>query len=274
MKKTMKDIQNEHDHRRIPIRKVGVRNLLYPVAVLDRENKIQHTVADVSMYVDLPHHFKGTHMSRFVEVLNEHRGRISPRHLDAVLSAMTDRFDSQTAHLDIRFPYFIEKKAPVSEARSLMNYRCAFYAALNRESKASLPDLVVEVGVPVTLLCPCSKEISNHGAHSQRSWITIQVHSVEFVWIEELVEIAEAEASSGLFSLLKREDEKKVTEQAYHKPRFAEDAARAVAERLARDCRIVWFRVESENLESIHNHSAYAMVTGGKGPPAGLSLEA
>jgi GTP cyclohydrolase IB len=246
---------------------VGIKNLLYPVAVLDRENKVQHTLADVSMFVDLPHSFKGTHMSRFVEILNEHRGMISPANLNAVLSDMTSRFGSLTAHLDIRFPYFMEKTAPVSGAKSLMNYRCAFYASFSRKRNPHSLDLVVEVGVPVTMLCPCSKAISDKGAHNQRSWITIQVRSCELVWIEELIETAESEASAPLYSLLKREDEKRVTEQAYGRPRFAEDAARAVARKLARDKRIVWFRVESENMESIHNHSAYAMVSGGKSSP-------
>lgn len=260
----MKDVQNERDHRRIPIRKAGIKNLLYPIAVLDREHEIQHATASVSMFVDLPHSYKGTHMSRFVEILNEHRGMISPRNLDAVLSAMTDRFDSMTAHLDIHFPYFIEKTAPVSGSKSHMNYRCAFYAALSKRCTPHSLDLVVEVRVPVTMLCPCSKEISGGGAHNQRSWITIQVRSCELVWIEELIEIAESEASAPLYSLLKRRDEKYVTEQAYRRPRFAEDAARAVARRLQRDKRILWFRVESENMESIHNHNAYAMVSGDK----------
>jgi GTP cyclohydrolase I len=261
MHRMMKDIQNQRDYRRIPIKKVGIKNIQYPISVLDRENKIQHTVGDVSMFVDLPHNFRGTHMSRFVEILHEHCHRISPRNLDALLTAMTGRFDSRTAHLDIRFPYFVEKEAPVSRARSLMNYQCAFFAALNRSGRRHLLDLVVEVRTPVTMLCPCSKEISAQGAHNQRSWITIQVRSSQLVWIEELIEIAESEASCGLFSLLKRADEKKVTELAYSRPRFAEDAARAVARKLRRDKRITWFNVESENFESIHNHSAYAMVS-------------
>ncbi len=257
----MKDMQNQRDYRRIPIKKVGVKNLLYPISVLDRENKIQHTVGDVSMFVDLPHNFKGAHMSRFIEILNEHCRRISPRNLDAVLTSMTMRFDSMTAHLDIRFPYFVEKVAPVSMSKSLMNYHCAFYASLKRKGRGHSFDLVVEVRAPVTMLCPCSREISEHGAHNQRSWITMQVRSSELVWIEELIEIAESEASAGLFSLLKREDEKYITELAYSRPRFAEDAARGVARKLRRDKRIRWFSVESENFESIHNHSAYAMVS-------------
>ena len=260
----LKDIQNQHDDRQIPVRKAGIKNLLYPVDVLDRENKVQHTVARVSLFVDLPHHFKGTHMSRFVEVLNEQRGKISLRNIGAILRTMTDRFDCTTAHLEIRFPYFVEKTAPVSKTRSLMDYQCAFLASFDRKHAPHAQDLIVEIVVPVATLCPCSKAISEHGAHSQRSWITLRVRSHELVWIEELIAIAEAEASSGLYSLLKREDEKQVTEQAYARPRFAEDMARAVAHKLRQDKRITWFQVESENMESIHNHNAYAMVVSAK----------
>jgi GTP cyclohydrolase I len=199
-------------------------------------------------------------MSRFVELLNEQHGRISLRNLGALLKTMADRFTSTLAHLEIRFPYFVEKMAPVSKARSLMNYQCAFLATYNRRRGRRALDLVLEVMVPVSTLCPCSKAISVQGAHNQRSWITIQVRSRELVWIEELIAIAEAEASSGLFSLLKREDEKCVTERAYARPRFAEDVARAVSRRLRRDRRITWFQVASENMESIHNHNAFALV--------------
>ena len=261
----MKDIQNSRDTRNIPIHKVGIKNLRYPVDVLDRENKRQHTVAILSMSVDLPHRFKGTHMSRFIHILNAHRGQISIRHLDAILKATTERFDSTTAHLDIRFPYFVEKTAPVSGARSLMDYECAFFAVYDKRRRHPL-DLIVEVIVPVTTLCPCSRAISSKGAHNQRSWVTVQVRSRALIWIEELIEMAEAEASCGLYSLLKREDEKFVTEKAYNRPRFAEDVARAVALRLKQDKRITWFQVESENHESIHNHNAYAMVLGGRKP--------
>ncbi len=257
----MKDIQNRRDFRQIPIQKAGVKNLQYPLDVMDRENKVQHTVGNVSMYVDLPHHFKGTHMSRFLELLNEHRGKISLLNIGAILKAMVSRFDSTTAHLEISFPYFMEKSAPVSRAKSLMNYQCAFLATYNRKQRQNPLDLIIEVMVPVSTLCPCSKAISKQGAHNQRSWITIQIRSRELVWIEELIESAEAEASSGLYAMLKREDEKYVTEQAYARPRFAEDVARAIARKLKKDPRITWFQVASENLESIHNHNAYALVT-------------
>ena len=234
--------------------------------MLDRENKVQHTVANVCMYVDLPHRFKGTHMSRFVEVLNESHGNVSLRTIGAILQTMTRRFDSTTAHLEVRFPYFVEKRAPVSGARSLMNYDCAFLARYDRMARHPKLDLVLEIKVPVSTLCPCSKAISRRNAHNQRAILTIQVRCRELVWIEELIALAEAEASSSLYSLLKREDEKHITERAYRRPRFAEDISRAVAAKLAREKRIYWFKVESESLESIHNHNAYAMVLSGYPP--------
>ncbi|MFN2351559.1 MAG: GTP cyclohydrolase FolE2 [Kiritimatiellia bacterium] len=264
----MHDTQNERDNRRIPINKVGIKHLVYPIMVLDRENKTQPTVADISLYVDLPHHYKGTHMSRFVEVVNEHRGLVSLRSIEAILGSIVERFDSLTAHLEIRFPYFVEKSAPVSGARSLMNYNCAFLASLDRRARRrAAMDLIVEVAVPVATLCPCSKDISSAGAHNQRSQVIIRTRSAALVWIEELIGLAEDSASSGLYALLKRADEKHVTEHAYQHPRFAEDVARMVAQRLCADKRVIWFQVESENSESIHNHNAYAMIEGA-GPAA------
>ena len=256
----MKDTQNSPDFRNMPIRKVGIKGLRYPIIVKDRQYESQHTVARVNMYVDLPHHFKGTHMSRFVEILNQYHGRISIHKLEGILRAMIRTLDSRTAHLEIRFPYFIEKQAPVSGAVSLMDYDCAFIASLDTNGDEHPPELVVEVDVPVCTLCPCSKAISEDGAHNQRSSIRIQIRSQAMVWIEDLIEIAESEASAPLYSLLKREDEKAVTEQAYQNPRFVEDVVRGVGVRLKEDTRIDWYRVESENAESIHNHSAYALV--------------
>jgi GTP cyclohydrolase I len=261
----MKDVQSRRDTRRIPIQKVGIKNLQYPITVLDRLNKSQNTTAMVSMYVDLPHNFKGTHMSRFVEILNRHHGRISPGRLDDILNAMIGKFNCETAHLEMRFPYFIKKAAPVSGAESLMNYNCAFIASLKKKNGKELFDLIIEAGVPVTMVCPCSKEISARGAHNQRSTVTIRVRSKELVWLEELIEIAERAASAPVYSLLKREDEKKITESGYDRPRFAEDAVRAVAKQLEGDKRVIWYQVESENQESIHNHNAFAMVTSGRG---------
>jgi len=260
--RNLKDVQNTSDGRKIPVRKVGIKELRYPIVVMDRRNKSQSTVATINMFVDLPHHFKGTHMSRFVEIMNHCRGRVSVREIGSILQAMLDRFDSETAHIDIRFPYFIEKAAPVSAAKSLMDYGCAFIASMSAVNKKDSLDLILEVSVPVTTLCPCSREISRHGAHNQRSKVTIQVRTLKLVWLEDLIEIAESAASAPLYSLLKREDEKSVTERAYRNPRFAEDIVRAVAVRLRSDRRISWYQVEAENQESIHNHNAYALVTG------------
>lgn len=257
----LKDVQSRRDRRKVPIQKAGIKDLKYPISVLDRENRVQHTVAEVCMYVDLPHQFKGTHMSRFVEILNESHGNISLHNISTILQTMVRRFASTTANLEIRFPYFIEKTAPVSGAKSLMNYQCAFLARYSRRTRPPKFDLIIEVKVPIATLCPCSKEISEKNAHNQRAALTIQTRSHELVWIEELIEIAESEASAGLYSLLKREDEKFITERAYRRPRFAEDIARAVAKKLNNDKRIAWFRIESESMESIHNHNAYAMVT-------------
>lgn len=253
----MKDLQNSRDHRNVPIRKVGIKQLEYPVTVLDRAHESQESVASINMYVDLPHDFKGTHMSRFVEIINEHRGRISVKEIGDILKSMLSRLDCENAHFEIRFPYFIERTAPHSKAKSLMSYECAILASMQRDGDM---DSVVEARVPVTMVCPCSREISERGAHNQRAYITIRVRSRQLVWLEELIEIAEASASAPVFALLKRSDEKVLTEKAYDAARFAEDAVRGAAERLRADKRITWYEVESENMESIHNHNAYAMV--------------
>lgn len=259
----MKDVQNARDGRRLPIQKVGIKDLEYPVTVLDRQNKSQHTTARVSMYVDLPHSFKGTHMSRFTEILNEHHGQISVGEINGILRVMLARFQCQTAHLEIRFPYFIERVAPVSGARAMMSYQCALLASMKQRRGRPVFDRSVEVRVPVTMLCPCSRAISARGAHNQRAHLTIRVRSRALVWIEELIELAEKSASAPVYSLLKRADEKYVTERAYDRPRFAEDAVRGVAAKLRRDKRVLGFQVESENFESIHNHNAYAMLESG-----------
>jgi len=258
----MKDIQSRPDRRKIPIQKVGIKDLSYPVTVLDRKNKSQDTVATVNMYVDLPHHFKGTHMSRFVELLNRYHGRVSIRELETILREMKTTFACASAHMEIRFPYFMAKRAPVSRAESLMDYQCGLTGSLEGRGKREVFDRVIEVAVPVTTVCPCSKEISTYGAHNQRSRITIRVRTRELVWFEELIEIAEKSASSPVYSLLKRQDEKHVTERGYERPRFVEDVVRGVAQQLRKNRKIKWYWVESENMESIHNHNAYALVTG------------
>lgn len=251
----MPDMQKRPDTRRIPIAKVGVKDITYPIVVMDKNRSLQHTVARVNMYVDLPHHFKGTHMSRFVEILNRHREQIALDKLETILDEMKAKLGSGSAHLEIQFPYFIDKQAPVSKAKSLMEYTCEFSASMTDSL-----DFVLGIKVPLTSLCPCSKELSRFGAHNQRSIMTVRVRYKEFIWIEDLVELIEQCGSSPLYSLLKREDEKFVTEQAYENPRFVEDMVREAYSRLAAIDNITWFSVETENFESIHNHSAYAAV--------------
>ncbi len=252
----MIDIQNTRDHRRVAINKVGVKNIQYPIIVLDKRNRIQHTVGKINMYVNLPHHFKGTHMSRFIEILNEYRGTINIKAISTILHKMLEKLNAQSAYLEVAFPYFIEKRAPVSKAKSLMGYTCQFMASLIEGQHS----LIVGVNVPVTTLCPCSKEISKRGAHNQRSEVAVKVTYRKFFWIEDLIRIVESSASAPLYSLLKRADEKYLTEKAYNHPMFVEDVVRNVALRLSRQSNITWFSVESENLESIHNHNAYACV--------------
>lgn len=254
-KPAMPDMQKRRDTRRIPISKVGVKDITYPIVVMDKNRSLQHTVARVNMYVDLPHHFKGTHMSRFIEILNQHHGEISVERMDQIVHDMKDHLEASCAHLELEFPYFIEKTAPASGARSLMEYQCRMVASLG-----DAYDFILGVTVPVTSLCPCSKEISARGAHNQRSAVTVEVRYREHIWLEELISLIEGCGSAPVYALLKREDEKAMTEQAYDNPMFVEDVVRAVTEALAARPEITWFRVECENFESIHNHSAYALV--------------
>jgi GTP cyclohydrolase I len=259
----MRDVQNQQDHRQIAIDKVGVSNLQYPIVVLDRENQRQSTTARLSMSVNLPHEFKGTHMSRFIETLNAHKGEITMRTLPAILAELKERLAAESAHVEVVFPYFIERKAPVSGAVGLMDYECKFTG----EANSGNSDFVLAVRVPVTSLCPCSKAISDYGAHNQRGEVSIEVRSKgaqggqpELIWIEELIEVAESSASAPVYALLKREDERFVTMQAYDNPVFVEDIVRNVASKLQSDGRLVWFRVHALNHESIHNHSAFAEI--------------
>ena len=251
----MLDIQNQPDPRKIYIDRVGVKNLRYPITVLDRTSKVQHTVGSINMYVNLPHRFRGTHMSRFVEILNEHHRELHIDTISNILKMMKKRLHAEEANMDVSFPYFIEKSAPVSNSKSLMEYHCFYNGTLTDKE-----DFILGVEVPVTTLCPCSKELSDRGAHNQRSIVRIRIRYNGFVWIEELIEIAESSSSSPLYALLKREDEKAVTELAYDQPMFVEDVVREVARKLMADSRILWYSVESENFESIHNHSAYASI--------------
>lgn len=257
MKKSeLPDTQSQIDLREIPINKVGVKNLKYPIALKDKEKEVQHTIATISMTVDLPMHFKGTHMSRFVEILQNQQREI---HIDSVydiLDEMKKKLHANTAHIEMEFPYFREKKAPVTQKPSLIDYRVKFHAIVNNEKR----DFIMTVIVPVTTLCPCSKSLSDYGAHNQRSEVTVAVRFTDMVWIEEIIAAVEKSASSELYTLLKREDEKFVTERAYENPVFVEDLVRNVVLELKEFKNIIWYSVEAENFESIHNHNAYAMI--------------
>jgi GTP cyclohydrolase I len=252
----MRDIQSQPDSRNIDIDRVGIRDIVYPVVLRDKNKGSQHTIATISMSVNLPHNFKGTHMSRFVEVLGRHREDIGTDTIRSILEDVKKLLEADEAHIELKFKYFIEKTAPVSGQVSLMDYDCEFAASLFGDSY----DMVCTVYVPVLSLCPCSKEISQYGAHNQRSIVKLSVRASKLVWIEELIDYAEKSASSPIYALLKREDEKYVTERSYENPVFVEDIVRGVTESLMNDERILWFETASTNMESIHNHSAWAIV--------------
>ncbi len=251
------DVQNSVDSRRIAIDKVGIKNIRHPVRVKDRSQGEQHTIAVFNMYVELPHNFKGTHMSRFVEILNNYETEISVESFQDMLTEMAARLEADAGHIEMTFPYFVMKTAPVSGVRSLMDYDVTFLGEIRDGQSVT----TIRVVVPVTSLCPCSKEISDRGAHNQRSHVTVAVRTNEFVWVEDLIDLVEKQASCELYGLLKRPDEKYVTERAYDNPRFVEDMVREVAGALNADKRVDAYTVESENFESIHNHSAYALIT-------------
>jgi GTP cyclohydrolase I len=259
----MKDIQNQHDYRNIPIDKVGIKNLQYPITVLDRRNSLQHTVATINMYVDLPHNYKGTHMSRFVEMLHLFRPEVSLKKISVILEQMKKCLNAASANIEVTFPYFIEKKSPVSNSPGLMDYTCSFLGSSDPKGKIDLVSVVV---VPISSVCPCSKEISDAGAHNQRGQVRLSTRFDKFIWIEDMIELVESAASCDVFSVLKRVDEKHVTEKAFSNPKFVEDIVRDIADELKKDKNITWFSVSAENFESIHNHSAYASITSGKHP--------
>jgi len=250
------DIQSSHPEEQIPIEKVGIKNLRYPIKVLDRSKGYQETVGEFNLYVDLPSHFKGTHMSRFIEVLNEFKEEIHVKNINEILKRLKKKLSARAAHLEVYFPYFIEKKAPVTGIPSLMEYQAFMLASLFPRKF----DLILGVKVPVMTLCPCSKSISQYGAHNQRGIVSVAVRSRGFIWLEELIEIAEESASSPVYPLLKRPDEKYVTERAYENPKFVEDVVRGVSIKLLQRKEIYWFTVEAENMESIHGHNAYACI--------------
>jgi len=256
MSVVIEDVQSSADTRQIPINKVGIKNIRHPVRVRDRSGGDQHTVAMFNMYVNLPHDFKGTHMSRFVEILNQHEREISLQSFKDMLHEMAERLEADSGHIEMSFPYFVKKTAPVTKVQSLLDYDVTFIGEIHN----GVDEMTIKIIIPVTSLCPCSKKIADYGAHNQRSHVTITARIKGFIWLEELIELVEKEASCELYGLLKRPDEKQVTERAYDNPKFVEDMVRDVAARLNEEERIIAYTVESENFESIHNHSAYALI--------------
>jgi GTP cyclohydrolase I len=255
--KELKDTQSERDDRQIAIDRVGVKGLRYPVEVRDKNGSSQRTVAMVTLAVDLPEKYKGTHMSRFVEALNAHGGCLDVREMTSLPKELLGQLDARRAHVKYEFPFFRSKPAPVTGKPGMMDYQIEFEIDATHDGPM---DFTVTVRVPVATLCPCSREISDRGAHNQRGEVTYSVRFAEPIWIEDLIDLVERSASCELFSLLKRPDEKFVTEHAYDHPVFVEDLVRNVASRSNAHADIVWYRVEAENFESIHNHNAYAVV--------------
>lgn len=253
----MKDTQNQRDYRNITIDKVGIKNLRYPITVLDRRNGCQDTVATINMYVDLPHEYKGTHMSRFVEILNVLRPEVSLKKISDALEQMKKHLNAASSHIEVTFPYFIEKKAPISNSPGLMDYTCRLIGSSGPDGKI---DFVSEVIVPVSSVCPCSKEISEAGAHNQRGEVRLSIRFKKFIWIEDMIELVEKSGSSEVYSVLKRVDEKYITEYGFSNPKFVEDIVRDIAIKLKENDNVTWFSVSAENFESIHNHSAYAHI--------------
>ena len=250
------DHASERATRALAIDRVGIKGLSLPIRVLARQNREQPPVANVSAYVGLPSEFKGTHMSRFVEVLNLGRGQMTFRQFPEILRQIQERLDATDAYIEVDLEYFMDKRAPVSGEPSLMNYRCRFEG----ERRGSDNRFLLVAEVPVKSLCPCSKAVSDYGAHNQRSYVTVSVRSSSFIWLEDLIEDVESCASAPLYTLLKRDDEKYVTEQAYENPKFVEDLVRDVVLKVRQRPGVEWLKVEADNQESIHNHSAYAEI--------------
>ena len=254
----MKDVQNTADERGIAIQKVGVNDIHLPFLIKTKAGLFQSVLAKIKLTVDLPQEFKGTHMSRFVEVLSDWSQKpISNKEMKFILADTITRLQANRAHIDIRFKYFIEKMAPVSGLKSMLDCDCLFSGALGQDGRLNF---ILGLTVPFTSLCPCSKEISDYGAHNQRGLMTVKIkyRHGKFIWIEDLASLMEKQGSCSVYPLLKREDEKYVTEKAYDTPKFVEDVLRDLVLELRGLSDVEWFEVECENYESIHNHSAYA----------------
>jgi len=252
----MEDVQGRLDTREIPINRVGIKDISHPIVVQNQDGSQSASIATFSMSVSLAHDQKGTHMSRFVQMLNESETIVSAKHFHKLLNDMLQRLDATAGYIEIQFPYFIEKTAPVSGVKSLMDYQVNLIGQIENGHLAS----TLEVTIPVKSLCPCSKQISEYGAHNQRSHITVGVNCSSKLWLNELIKSVEAQASAELFAILKRPDEKFITEQAYNNPKFVEDVVRDVANEFDNTDAISRYYVHAENFESIHNHSAFAVI--------------
>lgn len=258
----MKDIQNTPDTRNIPLQKVGIKDLRYPIVVLDKAHKTQTTTAVAELFVNLPHDFKGTHMSRFVEIFHEYAPKFSMKSFSHMLATLCTKLNAKQAFGNVQFLYFLEKQAPVSKQKAFLSYECGYKGNVRIQKDGSqYTEFFVTVAVPITTLCPCSKALSKYGAHNQRGIVRVCLKVHTFFWLEDIIACIESVASSPLYTLLKRPDEKFVTEQAYENPKFVEDIVREVYQALVTfpiQPAFEWFSVEAENFESIHNHNAYA----------------
>ena len=256
VKDGMEDVQGSLDTRQIPINRVGIKDIQHPIVVMNKDGSSSASIATFSMSVSLPHDQKGTHMSRFIEMLNSKETRISAKGFHSMLSEMVKKLEAESGYIEMQFPYFIEKTAPVSGVKSLMDYQVNLVGQIEQGHI----DSTLEVTIPVKSLCPCSKKISEYGAHNQRSHITVGINCSSKLWLDELIQSVEAQASAELFAILKRPDEKYITERAYNNPKFVEDVVRDVAHEFDQNDRILRYYVHAENFESIHNHSAFAVI--------------
>ncbi|ORU94118.1 MAG: GTP cyclohydrolase FolE2 [Cycloclasticus sp. symbiont of Poecilosclerida sp. N] len=257
---TIEDVQNRPDARNMPINKVGIKDIRHPFVFVDKNGHEQATVGTFNMSVNLPHHQKGTHMSRFVALLNEDCQQISLQNFSVLLEAMTHKLEADVGYISAEFLYFINKSAPMTGVKSLLDYQIKLAGQWSKEETR----INITVVIPVTSLCPCSKKIADYGAHNQRSHITVSVATNGDLFAEDIITLVEQQASSELFSLLKRLDEKHVTELAYDNPKFVEDVVRDVANALNKESKVLSYVLEAENFESIHNHSAYAVIENNK----------
>lgn len=259
----MKDIQNSIDRRKLLIDKVGIKHLIYPMKIISKNRTYQTSVCEFDMFVTLPHNFKGTHMSRFIEIIEKYRKKIIDINIvENMAKDAMKKLEAESAEIKIIFPFFMEKTSPISRKKSLLNYQCKFACAI----KKNVIEKILEVRVPITTLCPCSKEISKHGAHNQRSYVMVRINSSKKLFIEEVIKLVEKQAPCEIFALLKRSDEKYVTEKAYENPKFVEDVVRDVVSQIKKNKDIVWYGVGVLNEESIHPHDVFAYIEGGKTP--------